>query len=46
MLSKIFEFLDDQRMKYGEGTEWDLDYDKLLIIGLLLYLSFFKDYGI
>ena len=24
--------------KFGEGTAWDLDYGKLLIIGLLVYL--------
>ena len=42
MLSKIFEFLDDQRIKYGEGTEWDLDYGKLIIIALCIYIAFIK----
>ena len=27
---------------FGEGTAWDLDYGKLLIIGLLIYIAFFK----
>ena len=27
---------------YGEGTKLDLDYGKLVIIGLLIYVAFFK----
>ena len=27
---------------YGEGTKFDLDYGKLVIIGLLIYIAFFK----
>ncbi len=27
---------------YGEGTKFDLDYGKLVIIGLLIYVAFFK----
>ena len=27
---------------YGEGTKFDLDYGKLLIIGLLVYHIFFQ----
>ena len=30
--------------KFGEGTAWDLDYGKLLMIGLLVYIAFFKDF--
>jgi|TARA_B100000959_G_scaffold127298_1_gene133643 hypothetical protein len=30
--------------KFGEGTAFDLDYGKLLIIGLLIYHVFFQ-YG-
>ena len=29
--------------RFGEGTKFDLDYGKLLIIGLLVYHIFFKD---
>jgi len=28
--------------KFGQGTSFDLDYGKLLIIGLLIYIAFFK----
>ena len=28
--------------KFGEGTAFDLDYGKLVIIGLLIYVAFFK----
>jgi len=30
------------KKKFGEGTDFDLDYGKLLIIGLLIYIAFFK----
>ncbi len=30
--------------RFGEGTAWDLDYGKLLMIGLLVYIAFFKDF--
>ena len=29
--------------KFGEGTSFDLDYGKLLIIGLLTYHIFFQN---
>ena len=29
--------------KFGEGTSFDLDYGKLMIIGLLIYHIFFQD---
>ena len=32
--------------QFGEGTAFDLDYGKLVILGLLVYLAFFKDYSI
>ena len=28
--------------RFGEGTKFDLDYGKLLIIGLLIYHIFFQ----
>ena len=28
--------------KFGEGTAFDLDYGKLLILALLIYIAFFK----
>jgi len=28
---------------FGQGTVFDLDYGKLLIIGLCLYIAFIKD---
>ena len=30
--------------KFGEGTVFDLDYGKLLIIGLLIYHIFFQKF--
>ena len=34
------------QIRFGEGTAFDLDYGKLIILLLLVYLAFFKDYGI
>ena len=34
--------LSDIKTKFGEGTDFDLDYGKLLIIGLLIYHIFFQ----
>ena len=31
--------------RFGEGTAFDLDYGKLIILGLLIYMAFFKEYG-
>ena len=28
--------------KFGQGTAFDLDYAKLLIVALLVYIAFFK----
>ena len=32
--------LSDFRKKFGEGTDFDLDYGKLLIIALCIYIAF------
>jgi len=40
MLEKIKNTWNDT---YGEGTKFDLDYGKLLIIGLCIYIAFIKD---
>ena len=34
--------LSELKKKFGEGTDFDLDYGKLLMIGLLIYIAFFK----
>ena len=31
--------LSDFRKKFGEGTDFDLDYGKLFIIGLCIYIA-------
>ena len=31
--------LSEFRKKYGEGTDFDLDYGKLLILGLCIYIA-------
>ena len=36
--------IEDYEKTFGEGTKWDLDYGKIVIIGLLIYLAFFKEY--
>ena len=36
IMKKYFE------KKFGEGTAFDLDYGKLLILALLIYIAFFK----
>jgi len=35
--------IEDYEKLLGEGTKWDLDYGKLIIIALLVYIAFFKD---
>jgi len=42
-MKSVFEKFQD---RFGEGTAFDLDYGKLIILLLLVYLAFFKDYGI
>ena len=36
------ERLKNFSKKFGEGTSWDLDYGKLVIIGLLIYHIFIQ----
>ena len=39
MWGRLVDFFDkDFNKKYGEGTKFDLDYGKLLIIGLCIYI--------
>tara|TARA_R100000231_G_scaffold90037_1_gene68017 strand:+ start:1100 stop:1216 length:117 start_codon:yes stop_codon:yes gene_type:complete len=38
MKERLMKFKD----KFGEGTSWDLDWGKLLIIGLLIYHIFIQ----
>jgi len=38
MIERLKKFSD----KFGEGTSWDLDYGKLVIIGLLVYHIFIQ----
>jgi len=40
-MKKIKEMWDSS---YGEGTKFDLDYGKLLILGLVVYIAFFKEF--
>ena len=42
ILESFYKFLET----VGEGTNWDLDYVKLVIIALLIYIAFFKTYGV
>ncbi len=39
MISRIITFFSER----GEGTKWDLDYGKLIIIALCVYIAFIKD---
>jgi hypothetical protein len=40
MWHRITDFMEkDFNKKYGEGTKFDLDYGKLLIIGLCIYIA-------
>ena len=40
MWHKVTDFFNvDYHKKYGEGTKFDLDYGKLLIIGLCIYIA-------
>ena len=36
--------IEDFKNTFGEGTQWDLDWGKLIIIGLCIYIAFFKDF--
>ena len=40
MWGRIIEWLNiDFNKRYGEGTKYDLDYGKLVIIGLCIYIA-------
>jgi len=40
MWGRIIEWLNiDFNKRYGEGTKYDLDYGKLIIIGLCIYIA-------
>ena len=40
MWHRITDFFNvEYHKKYGEGTKFDLDYRKLLIIGLCIYIA-------
>ncbi len=41
MFDKTRKFFEKN---FGEGTVFDLDYGKLLIIFLCIYIAFFKDF--
>lgn len=36
MWERVMNFFSER----GEGTAWDLDYGKLIIIGLCIYIAF------
>ena len=40
MWHRLIDFFnEDFNKKYGEGTKYDLDYGKLLIIALCIYIA-------
>jgi hypothetical protein len=40
MWHRVVDFFNvDYHKKYGEGTKYDLDYGKLLIIALCIYIA-------
>ena len=40
MWHRVTDFFNvEYHKKYGEGTKFDLDYGKLLIIGLCIYIA-------
>ena len=39
----VLRMFEKFQQKFGEGTSFDLDYGKLLIIGLLVYHIFFQN---
>lgn len=36
---KIFSKIKSIRERFGEGTQWDLDWGKLIIIALCIYIA-------
>ena len=39
MRGRIVEWIGDFQKKYGEGSPADLDYGKLVILGLCVYIA-------
>ena len=39
MWGRLMEHIADMQTKYGEGTKVDLDYGKLVILGLCIYIA-------
>ena len=39
MWGRLMEHMSHMQQKYGEGTKTDLDYGKLVILGLCIYIA-------
>ena len=39
MWGRLMQYMADAQEKYGEGTKTDLDYGKLVILGLCIYIA-------
>ena len=39
MWGRLMEHMSHMQQKYGEGTKVDLDYGKLVILGLCIYIA-------
>ena len=39
MWDRIMKHISDMQQKYGEGTKTDLDYGKLVILFLCIYIA-------
>ena len=39
MWGRLMEHMSYMQQKYGEGTKVDLDYGKLVILGLCIYIA-------
>ncbi len=39
MWGRLMEHMSHMQTKYGEGTKVDLDYGKLVILGLCIYIA-------
>ena len=39
MWGGLMEHISDMQEKFGEGTKTDLDYGKLVILGLCIYIA-------
>ena len=40
MWGRLMEHISDMQQKYGEGSPADLDWGKLVILGLCVYIAF------